>query len=255
MIRRLYRLLLPYRWRELIWQLRQQQPTETDIHLFQRLDPQTGLVIDIGANRGQFALSLMRVNRHLRILSLEANPELRWILRFIRLLHPWRFRFLLCGAGDQHQQLQLHIPYSANSDLSPNASLVPAEFDKEYVRERLSQQATAEAGQYHFRHVNARVMPVDALNLQPLAVKLDVEGFEMPALKGMEETLNRCHPLLMIEMNNQHQFIPWLQQRGYRIYRYEHQQQRLIPLAADEWSLNVFALHEQTPASIRQAVL
>lgn len=242
--------LIPYRWRELRWQLFQRSITEDDIHFFNLLEGQHGLVLDIGANRGQFALSLFHTNRSLHILSLEPNPELRWVLSGIKLLYPLRFRFLLRGAGEHVAQQTLHIPVTPQCDLSANASLVPQEFEKDYVKKRLSDYAKAADGHYRFTTKTVHIIPIDQLKLAPLVVKIDVEGYELSTLKGMEQTLTRHHPLLMIEMNNQELFMPWLAAKGYRFYRYDQQQRQLISYRADHPILNVFCLHPHSPQSI-----
>lgn len=239
---------LPYRWREMYWQLNAKQVTEVDILFFSQLEGCDDLVLDIGANRGQFALSLMLVNKSLRVLSFEANPELKTILSCVRLLHPKRFRFRLQGVGDKAYALPLHIPHCPDNDLSPNASLAPEEFDKDYVRERLTDYAKANDGAYSFRTRTAEIITIDSLSLKPMVVKIDVEGFEMPALEGMKNTLREHHPLLMIEMNNQHLFMPWLAQLGYQFFRFNADNKRLQPLEPNQWTLNVFCLHPQSPA-------
>ena len=239
---------LPYRWREMFWQLRAGQATEVDIEFFRQLNQCSELVLDIGANRGQFALSLLKLNKHLRVLSMEPNPTLKRILALVQLLHPIRFRYLPYGAGDSEQKIPLHIPYSGSTDLSPNASLVPDEFEKDYVRERLESYASASNGQYDFTTVDAKIITVDSLDLSPIAIKIDVEGYEMPALKGMINTLQRHHPMLMIEMNNQDQFLPWLSSRGYSFFQYNDKTMQLEPLQEGEWTLNVFCLHPKSKA-------
>lgn len=44
------------------------------------------------------------------------------------------------------------------------------------------------------------IMSIDLLGLSDLAVlQLDVEGYELPALKGAASTLRRCRPVVLIE--------------------------------------------------------
>ena len=66
---------------------------------------------------------------------------------------------------------------------------------------------------------------VDALNLHDLdLLQLDVEGSEGPALRGAEQTLAQCHPLLHLELrdinrtpgNTTADIVAWLLARGYR---------------------------------------
>lgn len=42
-------------------------------------------------------------------------------------------------------------------------------------------------------------MMIDDLNLEPDLIYLDIEGFELFALQGGEETIKRCHPVIVIE--------------------------------------------------------
>ena len=55
----------------------------------------------------------------------------------------------------------------------------------------------AESGQ------TTTMMRIDDLNLRNVIVlQLDVEGHELPALKGAERTIARCKPVILIEDNN-----------------------------------------------------
>lgn len=48
-----------------------------------------------------------------------------------------------------------------------------------------------------------RVMTLDGFNFQRLNfMKLDIEGMELAALRGGEETLRRCRPVVMAEINH-----------------------------------------------------
>lgn len=242
----IYRNALTPRWQELLDQYRTGHISERDIELFAHFDGIEGLVIDAGANRGQFALSLFAVNRTLRVLAFEPNRSLRWALLAVAALNPRRFRFQLLGLGDREQCMELHVPVTSETDLSSNASLDPDEFEKDYVRARLTEYSHRSGGRYRFGQRRARLIRLDSLDLSPLAVKIDVEGWELQALEGMRETIERCRPLLMIELNNPERFLPWLTRRGYRCYGYDAQP---ATLSTDitEGRLNIFAIHPETP--------
>lgn len=42
---------------------------------------------------------------------------------------------------------------------------------------------------------------LDSLNICPGFIKLDLEGFELRALRGAVETINRCRPTMVVEVN------------------------------------------------------
>ena len=45
------------------------------------------------------------------------------------------------------------------------------------------------------------IVKLDIYNIGPDLIKLDVEGFELPALKGAEKTIEVSKPAIMVEMN------------------------------------------------------
>ena len=48
-----------------------------------------------------------------------------------------------------------------------------------------------------------KIIRIDDLELNPILIKIDIEGGEFSALKGMEKTLKRSHPVLILERNKQ----------------------------------------------------
>lgn len=242
--------IIPVRWQYILWQLRSGEPHETDIQLFSYLDDVKGQVLDLGANFGQFALSVFAINRSLRIESWEPNPELRLALRFVKCLHPCRFRYRTVGASDQAGGGTLHVPVSKHQDLSTNASMDLDEFEKDYVDARLQQYSDHQG--YQLRAVKVKVKPVDDGQYAPLVIKIDVEGWELQVLQGMQRTLSEHHPMLMIEVNNSERWFSWLRQQGYHIFSLQQNPALLLPVAQHTSSLNVFCLHPQSPAQLLQ---
>lgn len=226
---------------------------EPDFYLFDQLRDVPGLFLDIGANRGHAAITVLRRTRRFRVVSLEPNTELRWSLMLLQLLHPWRFRFRLVAAGNQSGPAILAIPL-ADSDLSTQASLDPEEFAKPYVQERL--KAHGHGGKSSdFRHRPVQVCRVDDLQLVPDVVKIDVEGWEAQALEGMSRLLALHRPMLIIEINNSHLWAPGLAAQGYLFFTFEGGQL----LHHEDWAavpgLNVICCHPASSSAITARLL
>jgi FkbM family methyltransferase len=242
---------IPYRLRENIKQWLLRSVHESDFYLFDHLRDDPGAFLDIGANRGHAAISVLRRTRKFRVLSLEPNPDLRWSLMLLRLLHPFRFRFRMIGAGDQSGQAELLIP-RGHTDLSSQATLDGQELEKDYVRQRLAEQGHEEG---EIRKVSVKVLRVDEMDLADMGrdldvVKIDVEGWEEQVLKGMKDTLSSARPVLIIEINNHGRWAPLLEAWGYRFFTFNGQYLLHHPQWADIPGLNVICIHPQSPSAV-----
>jgi FkbM family methyltransferase len=175
---------------------------EADFEMFKCLAQVDGLVLDVGASRGQSALSILGHTSRLRVCSIEPNRKHRWSLLLIRLLHPLRFSFRLVAAGDESSRKTLYVPGRRASGLSAQGSLDPAEFDKDYVHQRLAESGFDASDKSGYRLMSVSVVPLDRFNLAPDLIKLDVEGFEQQALNGLENTFCNHYPALLVEINN-----------------------------------------------------
>lgn len=77
------------------------------------------------------------------------------------------------------------------------------------------------------------VMPIDKLLVDPDLIYLDIQGDELPVLKGATETLKRCSPVVAIEVDG-HQMRrhgdprPFLQGLGYELVDRAHQDEIFV---------------------------
>jgi hypothetical protein len=105
----------------------------------------------------------------------------------------------------------------------------------------LNHTGTGTLGQVHgeeegsvTEYFDVPVIPGDEIllkNNQPIAlIKIDVEGFELSALRGLQQTLQRWHPLVTTELIEWHlqrsgstpkDVIDLMTQAGYRGYKME----------------------------------
>jgi hypothetical protein len=63
------------------------------------------------------------------------------------------------------------------------------------------------------------VFPLDDLDLAVDFIKIDVEGMELEVLKGAQQLVARCHPLMMIEAQdaNREALLALAAQLGYAL--------------------------------------
>ena len=245
-----FRPVLPYGILANLVQWLTRETHETDFEVFKSLAEVDGLVLDVGASRGQSALSILSQTSRLRVFSVEPNRKHHWSLSLIRLLHPFRFSFRLVAAGDESSQKTLYVPGRRASGLSAQGSLDPAEFKKDYVHQRLAESGFDASDMRGYRLVSVSVMPLDSFELAPDLIKLDVEGFEQQALKGLENTLSSHYPALLIEINNPERWLPFLEKLGYSFYYYDELDQSLKACEDRSGVLNLFCLNRKNNSRI-----
>jgi FkbM family methyltransferase len=69
--------------------------------------------------------------------------------------------------------------------------------------------------------VAIRKMTLDGLGFPRVdLIKIDIEGMEMEALEGAQATIEKSHPILLVESVKAggDRLRPWLEQRGYKIF-------------------------------------
>jgi len=244
------RPVLPYGVLANLFQWLTGETHEADFEVFRYLAEADGLVLDVGASRGQSALSILSRTSRLRVFSVEPNRKHRWSLLLIRLLHPFRFSFRLVAAGDESSQKILYVPGRRASGLSAQGSLDPAEFEKDYVHQRLAESGFDASDKGGYRLIPVSVVPLDSFDLAPDLIKLDVEGFEQQALKGLENTLRSHYPVLLIEINNPERWLPYLEKLGYGFYYYDEPGKSLKVCKDRSGVLNLFCLNSDSNSRI-----
>lgn len=138
------------------------------------------MVVDIGANRGQFALMARHTYPNAKIISFEPLPEPAAVFR--RVFSSDRSVVIHNAAvGSESKECVMHV--SARDDSS---SLLPIS----------SLQGEIFPGTEEVGTVNVSVAPLNTFVSEddiigPALLKLDVQGFELDALRGCESLLHR----------------------------------------------------------------
>lgn len=216
------------------------RPHEPDFAAFRRFSGRPGIFLDVGANVGQSALSFRAVDRGTPILSIEANPQLERDLRFVKRFVSG-FDYRICAASDVAGSLTLHVPLYRGLAITGEASLQPEMTEDLYWTR---QQDVPAAEQVRLRAVDVEAIRLDDLGLRPAFVKLDVQGFELPALRGLAATLAAHQPVLLVERTSIGEITDYLAGFGYRPFVYLPDEDRFEP-DDDGDSLNVFYLSDE----------
>ena len=171
-------------------------------------------VVDIGANRGQFALVARQCQPHAGVISFEPVPAAA-------------AKFRAVFAGDDrvtlHEAAIGPAPGNATIHISrrdDSSSLLPIT-----VTQVALFPGTAEVGTATVRVAPLREF-VSAEDIQPPAfLKLDVQGYELEALRGCEDLLDRFAYVYaecsFVELYGGQvladEVIAWLRERGFRL--------------------------------------
>ncbi len=172
------------------------------------------MVIDIGANRGQFALVARACFPSAEIVSFEPLPGPVALFRRVfakdvtTVLH-------VAAIGPKSEQCTMHV-----SGRDDSSSLLPISSLQEEIFPGTSEVET----------IDVRVAPLDAFVdesdiVAPAMLKLDVQGFELDALRGCESLLHRfdwvyCECSFVELYSGQKlaaDVIDWLSSKGFRI--------------------------------------
>lgn len=169
------------------------------------------LVLDVGANEGQYALELRKLGYTGRIVSFEPIAEVGRRLRAnLAGDAGWDCRGMALGAEDGTARIQVGAESATSSLLEPS----------EYLMERAAHARSV-------RSEDVRVARLDGV-FEPgwrerrIWLKLDTQGFEMQVLRGATETLPKVQ-ILQLELSLRPLYVGepgflevagWLSERG-----------------------------------------
>jgi len=193
------------------------RPHDPDFAAFALFRDRDGLFLDIGANAGQSALSF-RLFNDAPILSLEPNPEHEADLRLLRRVLSG-FDYLPIAASDQTGVATLHVPTFRGATITGEGTLVAPDSPASFWASQNLAPGHRELATTSYQ-VPARRL--DELALKPAFVKIDVEGFELPVIRGLTETLQRTRPIVLVERSQDFPDVrALLESLGYEARRFD----------------------------------
>lgn len=171
-------------------------------------------VVDIGANRGQFALVAARCFPEAKIFSFEPLPEPARIFRSVFAGND-SVSLIEAAVGPQAARSEMHV--SARDDSS---SLLPISALQSKIFPGTAEVSTIEVS---VAPLEAFIRPEQIA--EPAMLKLDVQGFEYQVLCGCESLLDRFRFVYcecsFVELYSGQKLaadvIEWLAARGFHI--------------------------------------
>lgn len=159
-----------------------------------------GLALDIGANIG--FMSMAMASSGCRVMAFEPQPALFGLL------------------------LENLMPFDEDVECLPIA-LSDHEYTAEMPRIRYGEKGNygglALGQRSELGVIYVKCVTLDSLNLDVGFMKIDVEGHEMPVLRGARETIRRCRPIMYIEDDRPEKSLALqecIKSMGYRIERH-----------------------------------
>lgn len=183
----------------------------------------TPLFLDIGANRGLATDAMRLLVPSARIIAFEPNPLLhRQLTRLYRTVGA--VECLDIALGDASRDAILWVPVYRNWIFDGLGSL-----NRGKAADWLNSDRLYFFNRRHIqlREYTCRIRRLDELGLAPAFIKIDVQGHGLAVLRGAEQTLRRCRPLVMIENTDRDAEANFLKGLGYTICAFEENRLRV----------------------------
>lgn len=168
---------------------------ESDFYAFSKLKLSDKPILDVGANRGQSIESFRSVLPGKAICSFEPNRFLAEKLRS-RYAHTPDVKINDFGLGDEPGSFVLYIPKYKKWIYDGLSSL-----DRNEAASWLNQRTIwrFDENELHLIEVECDIVTLDSLDMSASVIKIDVQGYELQALKGGSRTIEAHRPVIMLE--------------------------------------------------------
>lgn len=178
------------------------------LHVAKKLRPFQPDVVDGGANMGSWSIPLARAHGDLMFHMFEVQRFLHWIsCGNLALNHVLNARPRWCGLSDQEGVIHIKVPdYQRPGNFGAFEVETPfANSDCALIYTDITDEV--------------RVTTIDALNVSPILIKLDVEGMEARVISGAQNTIRVYQPLVWCERQKSDPdvVVPYFTRQGYHM--------------------------------------
>lgn len=214
---------------------------ETDFEIFSAFKEEEGLFLDVGANDGISVKTFKIYNNKMSIFSVEINDVNLKYLDNIKKKNS-NFDFILKGASNQNLNLILYQAFFKRYHLSPFDSLSLQEI-KDSLEKNLFDKKRKK--QIYIKEKQVMLIKLDSLKLSPSIIKIDIQGHEYECIQGLEETIRKNRPVILLEYNKDtHKITKFLDKFDLKPYYYRSKTKTVYELK-DEKPFGVFMLNNE----------
>lgn len=159
---------------------------EAELHILKDIVPAGRVALDVGANKGVYTWLLADLAS--QVHAFEPNPKAyQWLNRAL----PKNVTAYPLALSDTDGQSILFVPQRGRGYSNQMGSLNSKKAESPHAA------------------VPVAIKTLDSFAFENVGfIKIDVEGFEAEVLKGAEQTLSRCKPTLLIELEERHTGCP-----------------------------------------------
>jgi FkbM family methyltransferase len=188
------------------------------------------VALDCGANIGVHTIEWARLMYGWgEVLAFEAQERIFYALAGnLAMNNCFNARAIWAAVGEKVGVIRVPVPNY----------LVPSSFGSLEIRPAERNEFIGQPLDYSdAKTMQTQMLSIDALNLPRLDfIKIDIEGMEMEALRGAEQSIRKLKPQLLIEKikSNESEISEFLRSMAYRIF----------PLG-----INLLAVHEGDPVA------
>lgn len=155
-----------------------------------------GLFLDIGANIGASTMSIRSMGFNQKIYLFEPNYYLfkRYLINLKSIYK--NIKIFNLALGNKNKSIFFYIPYYKKVCIHYFSS-----FDKNYIKNSIS--ATFGNIKFNLKKKKILIVKYDDLKIKEKVsfIKIDVEGFDLQVISGLEEVIKKHKPILLIEYN------------------------------------------------------
>ncbi len=220
---------------------------DPDFLVLDVLLPPRPVCLDVGANEGQSIVSIKALRPEAIIYAFEPNPGVLPALRQAAERFP-HVTVIPYGLGSVDEELTFYLPSIHGITYHEECTMNLAIFSLPWVEARWRSRG----GPPILKEFTVAVRRGDAFDFAPHFIKIDVEGAEFYVLCGLEATLRKHKPLLLIENSDWDRVTSYLATLGYRAMMPREDFRGLVPFEGER--VNAFYVHNSWRSQARKRI-